>query len=621
MTFKLSDLNTTVKDISTIQGKNKPPRMLVGTDEFYDLVVNSDVFVDKSLMIQELLEDNGKVILITRPRRWGKSLNMNMLQKFFEIEVDQNGVPFPTEDRVNNKLFIGGEVDLGLATGRKKLLKKLKIAQYPDVISEYQGQFPVILLNLKDVKGSSYQEIELGIKDQIIELFASHHYLNHHVTEDTGLLNNAQKEKLRRYFDGKLERNDLKDSLRVLSEVLYKHFGQKVYILIDEYDTPINSSYIKFGNKPEEFEQVLEIFRGMFGSSLKTNPYLEKGVITGILRVAKANLFSDLNNVSEYSLLDEKYSKFYGFTQAEVDELLTKVPTATNPEQIKAWYNGYNFGGEIIYNPWSIMQCLAHKGKLDHYWLDSGGTGLVDKALLSDEIQQDIQLLASGKNIISPITRQISFSDINTRSGLFSLLLFSGYLNPMVIESEEDIYQLSAPNKEVKHIYNARLLQWVSNKLQMDSSLYYSFASLLPAGKIEEFKERLQELLLNATSFHQTGEKKAELFYSGFMLGLINTLSLGYIIDSERETGSGRADIVLLPKIGKGDNAIIIEYKIYKSPDILESVAKDGLDQIMRKKYETKIKEHSHVQKIIKIAMAFCGKEVALEYQIDVVNL
>ncbi|WP_375330414.1 AAA family ATPase [Candidatus Tisiphia endosymbiont of Nemotelus uliginosus] len=621
MTFKLSDLNTTVKDISTIQGKNKPPRMLVGTDEFYDLVVNSDVFVDKSLMIQELLEDNGKVILITRPRRWGKSLNMNMLQKFFEIEVDQNGVPFPTEDRVNNKLFIGGEVDLGLATGRKKLLKKLKIAQYPDVISEYQGQFPVILLNLKDVKGSSYQEIELGIKDQIIELFASHHYLNHHVTEDTGLLNNAQKEKLRRYFDGKLERNDLKDSLRVLSEVLYKHFGQKVYILIDEYDTPINSSYIKFGNKPEEFEQVLEIFRGMFGSSLKTNPYLEKGVITGILRVAKANLFSDLNNVSEYSLLDEKYSKFYGFTQAEVDELLTKVPTATNPEQIKAWYNGYNFGGEIIYNPWSIMQCLAHKGKLDHYWLDSGGTGLVDKALLSDEIQQDIQLLASGKNIISPITRQISFSDINTRSGLFSLLLFSGYLNPMVIESEEDIYQLSAPNKEVKHIYNARLLQWVSNKLQMDSSLYYSFASLLPAGKIEEFKERLQELLLNATSFHQTGEKKAELFYSGFMLGLINTLSLGYIIDSERETGSGRADIVLLPKIGKGDNAIIIEYKICKSPDILESVAKDGLDQIMRKKYETKIKEHSHVQKIIKIAMAFCGKEVALEYQIDVVNL
>ncbi len=267
--------------------------------------------------------------------------------------------------------------------------------------------------------------------------------------------------------------------------MLFAHFGQKVYILIDEYDTSINSCYIEFGNKPQEFKQVLDLFREIFGSILKTNTYLEKGVITGILRIAKANLFSGLNNVREYTLLDEKFGKFYGFTQVEVDDLLTKVPLDTSPEEIKAWYNGYSFGGEVIYNPWSIMLCLDNRGKLDHYWLDSGGTGLIDKALLSDEIQQDIQLLASGKTIISPITKQISFSDINTRSGLFSLLLFSGYLNPIIIESEENICELSAPNKEVKHIYNARLLQWVSNKLQMDSSLYYSFASLLPAGKIE----------------------------------------------------------------------------------------------------------------------------------------
>ncbi|WP_250310877.1 AAA family ATPase [Rickettsia endosymbiont of Oedothorax gibbosus] len=297
---------------------NTPPRMRTGTDDFKTLLLNSDVFVDKSLMIKELLEDSGEVILITRPRRWGKSLNMNMLQKFFEIEVDERGMSLAEEGRVNNKLFTGGTVDLGF--DETKELKPLKIASDASSMKR-QGQFPVILLNLKDVKGSSYQEIELSIKDQVIELFASHHYLNHHVTEDTGLLNNAQKEKLRRYFDGKLEKNDLKNSLSFLSEVLYKHFNQKVYILIDEYDTPINSSYIEFGDKLKEFDDVLKIFRGMFGSSLKTNPYLEKGVITGILRVAKANLFSDLNNVSEYSLLDEKYSKFYGFTQAEVDEL------------------------------------------------------------------------------------------------------------------------------------------------------------------------------------------------------------------------------------------------------------------------------------------------------------
>ncbi|MCC8399430.1 MAG: ATP-binding protein [Rickettsia endosymbiont of Platyusa sonomae] len=618
MTIKLSNHNTTNQDI--YMESNMPPRMRTGTDDFKTLLLNSDVFVDKSLMIKELLADSGDVILITRPRRWGKSLNMNMLQKFFEIEVDQNGVPLPTEDRVNNKLFTGGEIDLGLATGRKKLLKKLKIAQYSDIISEYQGQFPVILLNLKDVKGGNYREIENGIRNQVTKLFVNHRYLKHYIAKDENLLDDIQKEKLSRYFTGKLDIEDLKDSLRFLSEVMYKHFNQKVYILIDEYDTPINSSYIKFSSKPEEFEQVLELFRGMFGSSLKTNTCVEKGIITGILRIAKANLFSDLNNVSEYTLLDEEFSKFYGFTQAEVDELLTKVPTATNPEQIKNWYNGYSFGGEIIYNPWSIMQCLAHKGKLDHYWLDSGGTSLIDKTLLSDEMQEDLQNLVAGKSIISPIVKQISFSDINTRSGLFSLLLFSGYLNPTTIEPAKDIYELSVPNKEVEYIYETRLLQWVSSKLQMDSSLYYSFASLLPAGKIEEFKEKLQELLLNATSFYQTGEKKAELFYSGFMLGLINTLSPGYIIDSERETGGGRADIMLIPKTGKQNNAIIIEYKICKSPDVLVSVAKEGLDQIVKKQYEAKIKEHSHVQKIIKIAMAFCGKEVVLEYQIDTIS-
>ncbi|WP_250311304.1 AAA family ATPase [Rickettsia endosymbiont of Oedothorax gibbosus] len=590
------------------------PTMLVGTDDFKKLLLNSNVFVDKSLMIKELLVNTGDVTLITRPRRWGKSLNMDMVRRFFEIEVDEHAIPLPQEQRVNYKLFSGGEVDLGF--DETKELKPLKIANVANSMKR-QGQFPVILITFKGVRGSSYEEIEVGIKSQIINLFAKHRYLERYIKQDEKLLIDAQKEILQRYFTGKLIEDDIKNSLKFLSDLLFKHFNQKVYILIDEYDTPINSAYMKFGSKAEEFEEVLALFRAIFGNSLKTNDSLQKGVITGILRIAKANLFSDLNNLTECSLLDKKFASSYGFTQAEVDDLLTKVPLNTEAEEIKYWYNGYSFGGEIIYNPWSIMQCLSNEGKLDHYWLDSGGTGLIDKALLSDEIQQDIQLLASGKTIISPITRQISFSDINTRSGLFSLLLFSGYLNPMVIESDEDIYELSAPNKEVKHIYNARLLQWVSSKLQMDSSLYYSFASLLPAGKIEEFKEKLQELLLNATSFYQTGEKKAELFYSGFMLGLINTLSLGYIIDSERESGSGRADIVLLPKIGKSDNAIIIEYKICKSPDILESVAKEGLDQIVRKKYEAKIKEHSHVQKIIKIAMAFCGKEVALEYQIN----
>ncbi|MCC8400241.1 MAG: AAA family ATPase, partial [Rickettsia endosymbiont of Platyusa sonomae] len=371
--------NATTEETKVVQGDNKPPRMMVGTDEFYDLVVNSDVFVDKSLMVKELLEDSGKVILITRPRRWGKSLNMNMLQKFFEIEVDQNGKPVVAEERVNKKLFIGGEVDLGIKG--KKTLEALKINGNEYAMAQ-QGNYPVISINFKDVKGSSYQEIETKIQMQIIKLYEKHRYLGQSCQESTKLLSNAQKNQLDKYLSGSIDKLGIENSLCFLSELLFKHFNQKVYILIDEYDTPINSAYIEFGDKLKEFDEVLKIFRGMFGSSLKSNPCLEKGIITGILRIAKANLFSDLNNVSEYTLLDKKFAKFYGFTQEEVDELLTKVPLGTNPEEIKNWYNGYSFGGEIIYNPWSIMQCLAHAGNLDTYWVDSGGLSLVDKAFI-----------------------------------------------------------------------------------------------------------------------------------------------------------------------------------------------------------------------------------------------
>ncbi len=609
MTVNLSDTNSIHQAITPFPAGNKLPRMLVGTDEFYDLVVNSDVFVDKSLMIREILQDSGKVILITRPRRWGKSLNMNMLQKFLEIEVDEDGRPLPEGEKINNKLFIGGTVDLGF--DETKELKPLKIANIANAIKR-QGQFPVISINFKDVKGSSYQEIENGIKRQIIGLFLQHQYLERYIRDNTGLLQEVQKKELKKYFTGELSTDDLKISLRFLSELLFMHFGQKVYILIDEYDTPINSSYLEFGHKSKEFEDVLKIFRGMFGSALKTNPYLEKGVITGILRVAKANLFSDLNNVSEYSLLDEDFSKFYGFTQDEVDGLLTIVPTSTDPEKIKDWYNGYTFGGEVIYNPWSIMQCLAHKGKLDHYWLDSGGTGLVDKALLSDAIQEDLQELLEGRGIVKKLYKQISLGQIeHNKDILYSLLVFAGYLNPALANDDpEDLrYHLTIPNKEVRGIYAERVMGWVSAKLNMDMSDYYDFIALLIDQQIERFGKRLQGYLLNSTSYHDLcGERD----YHNLMGGLLAPLASRYMVESNREFGYGRCDHVLIPIARALDTAIIIEYKICKTSEELESTAKSGLKQIIDRQYDSKIKEYKHVKKILKISMAFAGKEVAI---------
>ncbi|WP_342278345.1 AAA family ATPase [Candidatus Tisiphia endosymbiont of Myopa tessellatipennis] len=602
-----------MRDEKTKNNGNYQPKMFVGTDDFKTLLLNSDVFVDKSLMIKELLEDNGAVTLITRPRRWGKSINMDMVRRFLEIELDNEGNPLPLEERVNYKLFTGGEIDLGF--GETKELKALKIASITNAMKR-QGQFPVIFITFKSIEGSNYYDIEQGVKSQLRKLFQAHSYLS-----DSNKLKTSEIADFNQYLFGEVTLDNIKNSLAILSHLLYKHYNRKPWVLIDEYDTPINSAYRWFGTNEAEFQKVLEIFRGIMKSTFKKETGdqelpVERGVITGILRIAKAELFSGLNNVSEYSLLDEPFAKVYGFTEAEVEELLTKVPLDTSPEKIKDWYNGYKFGGEIIYNPWSIMRCLASKGKLDHYWIDSGGTGWIDHILLSDEMQQDIQTLAAGGAITSSITKHISFMDIGQPEGLFSLLLFSGYLNPHAKMLERDIYELSIPNYEVKYIYEKRVLQWVSKQINIDSSRYYSFISLLIDGKIEEFKQKMQELLHSSTSFHQVGEKKAELFYSGFMLGIVNMLAPSYIISSEQESGDGRPDVIMIPKAGKGDKAIIIEYKIAKNAEDLTTIAGSSLQQIIDRKYDTKIKEHQHVKQILKICMAFYGKNMDLQYQV-----
>jgi Predicted AAA-ATPase/PD-(D/E)XK nuclease superfamily len=590
------------------------PKILTGTDDFKTLLLNSEVFVDKSLLIKEVTEDSASVILITRPRRWGKSLNMDMIEKFLTIEVDSQGNLLPQKQRINNKLFVGGEIDLGF--GETKKLKPLKISNDINLMKR-QGQFPVIFISFKDVKGGSYQEIVEGIRSQIIKTYGRHKYLEQYLEKDNKLLTSDQKEQLTKYFNGKLDNINLKNSLGFLSEVLFNHFGQKAYILIDEYDTPINSAYLKFGDKSDEFEQVLELFRGVFGITLKSNPYLEKGMLTGILRIAKANLFSDLNNVREYTLLDKKFAKFYGFTQEEVDELLIKVPTITIPEKIKDWYNGYTFGGEIIYNPWSIMLCLSSGGELDHYWLDSGGTGLVDKALLSDEIQEELQELLEGRGIVKKLYKQISFKEIENNTDIFySLLVFAGYLNPSLANDDDEYprYRLTIPNKEVRNIYVERVISWVTNKLNIKVSDYDDFIGLLTDQKIDKFKQKFSEYLMNSTSYHDLIKEKD---YHNLIGGILAPLTRGYMIESNRESGHGRFDHMLIPRENRGYSAIIIEYKVSETIEDLLSTARTGLNQIINKNYAARIKEHQHVKNILNIAMAFCGKKIELQYQID----
>ena len=596
---------------------NNNPEINVGTDNFAKLLLQSNVFVDKSMFIKEFLEaSSGEVVLIARPRRWGKSLNMDMLKCFLTIEVDEQGAPLPQEESLNRKLFVGGEVVIGPKTGKVRQLTPLKIAQQcPDLVSDYQGQCPVISLGLKDVKGSSYQEIEASVKRQITKLYAKHRYLKQYIHPQSNLLEEAQKEQLHHYFKGTLSQEDLTDSLQFLSELLYKHFGKPVYVLIDEYDAPINDAYLEFKNNPGEFEKVLKLFRGLFGAALKSNPYLARGLITGILRIAKANILSDLNNLREYTLFDQRFASSYGFTEQEVDELLAQVPIVTDRAAIQHWYNGYTFGEELVYNPWSIMCCLSNKGKLGSYWLDSGGTKLIDLALLSDDIQKDLQTLTSGKSIVSAIVKQVSFEVLQNPVGLFSLLLFSGYLNPAAIPEAEELYQLSIPNYEVQHIYKQRLLDWVSKRLPIDLGHYHSLARFLAMGELETFKKYLEELLAISTSFHQTGDKMSEVFYNGFMLCLLSCLSYYYLIESERESGRGRPDVMLIPKATHGDQAMVIEYKVGQDVAGLPALAEEGLSQIRAKGYGTQAKSQAHVKKLLQVCLAFSGKEMALQYE------
>ncbi|MEO1301369.1 MAG: AAA family ATPase, partial [Bacteroidota bacterium] len=286
-------------DNSVTNSPKANPRVYTGTDNFYNLLIEGDVFVDKSLFIKEFLQDSsGEVILITRPRRWGKSMNMDMLKRFLALEVDEQGAPLPQEQCRNHKLFVGGEIVVGPKTGKVKRLAPLKIAQqYPDLVSDYQGQYPVISIGFKDVTGDSYQEIEEAVKLQITDLYRAHSYLEQHIHATSSSVKQSHQEKLQRYLTGKFGEQDAKNSLRFLSELLSHHFGQNVYILMDEYDTPINNAFIELKGKPKEFSKVLKLFRELFGNTFKGNPCLKRGMITGILRVAKASLFSSINNV------------------------------------------------------------------------------------------------------------------------------------------------------------------------------------------------------------------------------------------------------------------------------------------------------------------------------------
>ncbi|WP_339125646.1 AAA family ATPase [Fusobacterium nucleatum] len=542
-------------------------RIGIGLSDFKELIEEDFYYFDKTKFIDEIVKDGAKVKLFARPRRFGKTLNMSMLKYFFDIKEGQE----------NRKLF-----------------KDLYIEKTESF--REQGQYPVIFLSLKDLKATTWEIMEKDIKLTVSRLFLDHRYLLNDldkfdtITFENIIMKNTNIE-------------DLKEALKFLTENLYKKYNQKVVVLIDEYDSPLVSAYINgYYNKAKNF------FKTFYSTVLKDNSYLQMGVLTGIIRVIKAGIFSDLNNLSTYTILSDVYTDSYGLTEEEVEKSLKDYGIEAEISKVKDWYDGYKFGDSEVYNPWSIINFLRFK-ELRAYWVDTSGNDLINDVLkqITKDIIRALERLFDGEGLRQNISGTSDLSKLLDENELWELLLFSGYLT---IEEKinQKNYILRLPNKEVKELFKDSFLEKYFGRGNKLSDLMEA----LTENRIEDYEESLQEILLTSVSYNDT-KKGNEAFYHGLIMGMGLYLEGEYITKSNIESGLGRYDFLIEPK-NKSKRAFIMEFKSTDNIEKLEEVSKEALKQIEGKKYDISLKQNG-VKEITYIGIAFCGKQIKISYK------
>jgi len=555
----------------------------IGVDDFSELVnpENNFLFVDKSLMIKELIDKGVKVSLIIRPRRWGKTLNMSMIQHFFAPEV--NG------------------------SSTKGVFDNLKISSVDNAsYLSFQGQNPVIFITLKNIKPDSW---ELFL-EKIMELIANLYREHARTLLGSERLLEYDKNFYKTILERKCNQSQLENSLKTLSEYLFYHYNQKVIILIDEYDSPLNATY---GN--ECFERIVNFLKVMFGAALKGNYALEKGIMTGILRLSKNRMLSDINNLKLYSFMEERYSTCFGFFEDEVKSLFKESGLDINMKEVQRWYNGYNSGNlESVYNPWSILNCIDDKGKLKPYWIKTGDETLLKDIFLksNDQIREKVGILLSGGSIQSEIGEYLSFDQIKEGDNdvLWSLLWALGYLKIVgEIKQFGSRYQcqLKIPNEEIETNYRDIFLSLIESMNR--PRYYYSFIKNLALGNVAAFVKDLEEFMLVNTSFFDFTH---ESHYHVMLLTWIASLKETHSIHSNQEHGLGKPDIILIPREVTNDLGIILELKrteINQNAKVYEKLAEEGLAQINEKKYDATFRQIPHIKRILKVAFLFYGKQ------------
>ena len=556
----------------------------IGIDNFEKLIENKYYYVDKTLLIRDLLDNKADVSLFTRPRRFGKTLNMSMLQYFFEDMRDE----FSGEKKDNKYLFEG-----------------LNIMREGEYYTSCMGKYPVITLSLKSGKQLTFERSFEELKKIISYEYERHKF----ILQDKKL--EDQKDRYLKILKLEGSISDYSDSIKFLSQCLEKYYKKKVIILIDEYDVPLENSFFE-----GFYKEMVSFLRAIFESSLKTNSSLEFAVITGCLRISKESIFTGLNNLKIISILNDRYDEYFGFTNEEVEKMCADYKMESKYETIKEWYNGYIFGNTNVYNPWSVVQYVDDlKENINQfpssYWANTSSNSIV-KTLIerADDIaKKEIETLIEGKTIEKPVHEDITYDEIyDSMDNLYNFMFFTGYfkmINQRIDEKTTEKYlELKIPNKEVKYIFRQKILKWFNAKIKEEnrSVLYTSVIN----GNVEVFQKEVNRLLRKTISFNDAYEN----FYHGFLVGILSGME-GYIVKSNRECGSGRSDIYIKP-LSIFERAVIIELKVCDKPKEIFTKCDDALKQIEEKKYEEELNEEGY-EDIIKYGISFYRKDCIIK--------
>ena len=543
----------------------------IGESDFKSIIERNDYYFDKTSWIEELIKDSARIKLFTRPRRFGKTLNMTTLKYFFSMRNAEE----------NKKLFEGLDIS------KSEYFK-------------YQGQYPVLFLSLKDVKQSTWESCFAAIKDLVDGLYSDYE----EVRENLSLKQQKKFDKI--YLDE--EKTEYKKSLRFLCECIYKHYGKKVILLIDEYDTPLVAA-----NMYEYFEgEARDFFRDFYSTVLKDNEYLEMAVLTGIVRVAKENIFSGLNNLEVYDIFNPKYPSYFGLTQKEVESALKYYEVDFEIDKVRDWYDGYKFDGIEIYNPWSITKYLKYK-ELGAYWVNTSDNLLIYDTLKKGDLEiiEELKQLIERKELVKSLDKGFSFEDLKISPGyIWSLMVASGYLRVVKKLNDDPFssdYVVDIPNLEILSFFEKDFIR----RFMRDPDYFRELIDSLVKGDMYRFEERLKYIFMTSPSHFDFKQEEAN--YHLFILGMLIQLKREYKVKSNLEAGYGRTDVLVLP-YDKNKLGFVFEFKVSKNIEELETKAEEALKQIDEKNYEV-IMQEEEINHYFKIGMSFYKKDLAIKYK------